>query len=180
MPTPVERIALYAVLLRDSARNRHVGKESLFEDLECEHSDQLTYAQMLAHGSFTDLDWDLVQMLCDGRPIIGTAHKLYREQQVVRAEGLLHAVFPRGKRPRGQWAVFICARWREVRQAIATFEAIGITLTTDEMHDIAESAYMKASGASLEQTRRSFGSRWDDGGYSSAETAAKERARAAR
>jgi hypothetical protein len=163
MATLVESVALYAVLLRDCARNRHVEKDSLLVDLECEHSDQLTYAQMLAHGSFTDLDWDLVKIVCDGRWERTTAKKLYQEQlQFMRAEGLVHAAFPRGKRPGGSWAAPIRRRWHEVRRAIAAFEDTGITLTTNEMNDVAESAYMTASGASLEETRRMFGSRWDE------------------
>jgi len=163
MATLVESVALYAVVLEDCARNMHVGEESLIEDLECGHSGGLTFAQMTAHSHFTDVDWGLVKTIAsdtDYRTIHEIARVLYREDdQIVRAEGLLHTI---GKRPLGVWAKPIRAHWRQVRHAIQNFEQMGMTVTTDRLNDIAEQAYMNGSGMSLDETRRRFGSRWDD------------------
>lgn len=160
----VEEVALYAVLLRSCARNKHLGPDSLFEDIECGHDGGLSFAQMVAHGRFTDLDWAMVRALDREANCQELARELYGAEEVLGAEALLHAVGEKGKRCRSEWAAPFRERWQAVRKSMAVFEA-EIAMTHEQISDLADEATMAATGLSLTEVNEQFGSRWDDSAY---------------
>src|SRR5665213_3675291 len=111
----IEEVALYAVLLREATRNHHTSEQSLLDDFEC-CADEVCFATMLAHQHFTELDWQLVELLTDHpTEVIEAAHVLYAEhEQPLEAEALLHAVLPNGKKSAARWAAPFRERWSQV------------------------------------------------------------------
>jgi hypothetical protein len=138
-----EEVALYAVLLREAARNHHTSAQALLDDFEsCR--DQVCFATMLAHQHFTELDWQLVELLIDHPgEVFEAAHVLYGEhEQPLEAEALLHACGPNGKKSRGVWFEPFRERWDRVRIGIRAYEGEGIVLTLLDLDAIAKDTFM--------------------------------------
>jgi hypothetical protein len=134
----VEEVALYALLLREAALNHHTSIYSVCDDSDCEHHDCLSFASLLAVAHFTELDWELADLLCN-RPddVVGVAKILYGEhEQPLEAEALLHAHGPNGKKSYAQWAVPIRERWRQVRDSMRAYEQEGLTATTAQLNEL--------------------------------------------
>jgi hypothetical protein len=134
----VEEVALYAILLREAARNHHTSSQSLLDDFEsCR--DQVCFATMLAHQHFTDLDWQLVELLIDNPgEVFEAAHVLYGEwEQPLEAEALLHACGRNGKKSRAAWFAPFRERWDQIRASIRAYEREGVVLTLADLDAIA-------------------------------------------
>jgi hypothetical protein len=138
-----EEVALYAILLREAARNHHTGAQSLLDDFEC-CRDHVTFATMLAHEHFTELDWQMVELLIDHpTEVLEAAHVLYAEhEQPLEAEALLHAVGTRGKKSRAQWFDPFRERWGQVRASMHAYEREGVVLTLADLDAIAKDTFM--------------------------------------
>jgi hypothetical protein len=140
-----EDVALHALLLRACANLRHYGEVSWDEDVECGHSDTLSFAHMLAHYHFCELDWFLVGVLADEEDsVTRVARELVINEQPFEAEALLHA---RGKRCGSEWArpFFFNERWRLIRKSMRAFEREGITTNHEALNDLAEWAVHAAA-----------------------------------
>jgi len=153
----VEEVALYAILLRETARNHHTGPNSLFDDLT-EVRGEVNFALMLAHTNFTELDWELSEVLeLHPTRVREIARALHAEhEQPLEAEALLHACGPRGQRTNAKWAEPFRPRWREVRAAIRAFEQEGIAVRFGDLDDLADHIYMAESGATREELEETF------------------------
>jgi hypothetical protein len=99
-----EEVALYAILLREAAANRHLSEEAIFDDMACDEDNHICFATYLALAHFSELDWQMVDVLCNyPQEVMEVAGKLYEQEQMLEAEALLHAVLPNGKKSRAQW-----------------------------------------------------------------------------
>lgn len=139
----VEEVALYAVLLKEAARNHHTSAQSLLDDFACDEEHHITFAAMLAHEQFTDLDWEFVILITDHpTEVKEIARIVYCEQElVVEAEALLHAA---GVRTRALWASEINERWRQVEDAMGAWERENLTTSVSDVHQIAKNVFMAA------------------------------------
>lgn len=140
-----EEVALYAILLREAARNRHIGPESLLDDFACNEEHHISFAAMLAHQHFTELDWELVQLLADHpREVPEIAGALYEQEQMLEAEALCHARPPNGFKSGAKWAQPIRQRWAQIRASMRAYENESITVSLHTVHQVAKDAFMRA------------------------------------
>jgi hypothetical protein len=152
----VEEVALFAIMLREAARNRHTSPESVGDDMETCRG-EISLATLSASENFTSLDWHLAEMLYDNdERAVEVAALLYELEDSVAAEALLHAAGPNGKRTRAHWADEINARWRQVRESIAAFEHEGVATTFGDLDNLADHAYCLATGASHDEVLDDF------------------------
>jgi hypothetical protein len=145
----VQVIALYAILLREAARNHHTGAEAHLDDAEC-CRDELSLATLAAGARFSARDWELAELLYDGADaaVFQEARDLLAEDEASHAETLLHA---HGKRPRAEWGRKIAERWDDVRAAIAMYEADGIAIKFGDVDLVADLVYRNATGTTQEE-----------------------------
>jgi hypothetical protein len=146
----IEEVALYAVLLREAARNRHTSLDAICDDSACEQSDSLSFASLLAADHFTDLDWQLVGVLVD-RPSDARelARVLYTEhEQTLEAEALLHAA---NKKSSAIWAAPIRERWPQVRDSIRAYDREQLATSFAEVAQIAQDTWRKETGQTSEE-----------------------------
>lgn len=158
-----ENVALYAVLLREAARNRHTNAEAHLDDMECQPG-ELSMATLLASQQFTELDWYLAEKLydADGPTVVRTAQSLREDGEPLLAEALLHAYGKNGRRARAAWAEPFRDRWDEVRAAIQKFEDERIAAPFGELALDAERAAVGAGGMTYEELDEQFPSEpWD-------------------
>ena len=140
----IEEVGLYAILLREAARNHHTSQQSLLDDFEC-CRDDVCFATMLAHQHFTELDWQLVDLLINyqATEVLEAAHVLYGEhEQPLEAEALLHAFGPNGKKSRAAWFDLFRDRWVYVRASMCAYESEGVVLTLLDLDAIAKDTFM--------------------------------------
>lgn len=154
---PLETVALYAILLREAARNHHTSAEAHLDDIVC-CPDDLSLATLAAGHQFGPLEWELAALLYDapGKAITATARLLHEEEEPRLAEALLHAYGPRGKRTHAEWAEPYRQRWHEVRASIRAFEAEGIADSFGELSRNADRAYMQATGIGRDEFYEQF------------------------
>ena len=156
MSQGANEIALYAIMLREAGNHRHTGPESVFDEF-CEAPGALSFASLLALRSFTDLDWEIAEMLYD-HPArsLTIAKNLFEYEETLTAEALLHArIRYHGAEPKPEWTKpFRGHRWRDVREAILAFEGEGIAVSFDDINLIADNAYMEGTGATRDERRR--------------------------
>jgi len=152
-----DEVALYAIMLREAARNRHTCPDSLLDDLSSSCPGEVSLATLLAHRSFTDLDWDLAEMLCDHpERTLKVAQNLFEYEEPLVAEALLHARGPRCTQPSAQWAESFRGRWRNIRGAIGAFEREGIATKFEDADRMVDDIWRAATSASHEELLEKF------------------------
>ena len=157
-------VALYAILLREAGNNHHTGPDSVFDE-SCSCPGEISFASLLALQSFTDLDWNITEMLADHpERSLRVAKNFYEYEEPLVAEALLHARTRQGREPKAKWTEpFQGNRWREVRRAIHSFEREGIATNFDEINRVADDAYCAGTGASREELLAKFyDPQWDE------------------
>jgi hypothetical protein len=139
-----EEVALYAILLREAAANRHLSAEAIFDDMACDEDAHICFATYLALAHFSELDWQLADVLCNHpREVIEVAWKLYEQEQALEAEALLHAALPNGKRSSAKWAEPIRKRWTQVRASMRAYEREYIAKSMADVQQIARDTFKK-------------------------------------
>jgi hypothetical protein len=133
-----EEVALYAILLREAAANRHLSEAAIFDDMACDEDAHICFATYLALAHFSELDWQMVDVLCNyPREIAEVAAKLYEAEQILEAEALLHAALPNGKKSRAKWAEPLRERWTQVRDSMRAYEREYIAMSMADVQRIA-------------------------------------------
>jgi hypothetical protein len=164
----IEEVALYTILLREAALNRHTSQLAATEDIAYDETEFRSFATLLAHANFTELDWELAYLLCEHKEKVReTAHMLYAElEQPLEAEALVHACGPNGNKQavRSVWARPIRERWEQVRDSIPVWESEWVARSYDEIEKIAKAAFKLESGWSDEKIELIFPEphRWID------------------
>jgi hypothetical protein len=119
---------------------------------------EVSFATLLTHQSFTDLDWDIVEMLIDHpNRALRVAQNLFEYEEPLVAEALLHARTRRGTEPKPEWTEPFQGRCRrEIRRAIRVFECEGIATKFEDVERMADDAYCAGTGTLREELLERF------------------------
>jgi hypothetical protein len=144
------RVAALAVLYRACQLNHHRGPESVLEDLSsC--SGEVSLATLEASRAFKRVDWEIVAVLDRPEHVLATARALLQQDDPLRAEAMMHALPPHGRRSRKQWAAsFVGRRWHKVERAMRELEAEGVAASRDDVESVAVNVYRTLTGKSYE------------------------------
>jgi hypothetical protein len=142
-------VALLALLFREAHRNRWESIDSIAADQDvC--PGELSWFSMLAAHQFTAWDWSIIRRLSEPADFVRIAKQ---STDPLRAEALLHAAGPNGRRSRREWAAEYVEeqRWNRVRVFMSAFEQEGITATRDDLDALASLAWQTATGEMYER-----------------------------
>ena len=153
----VEEVALFAILLREAARHRHLDRDAHLDDIIC-GPDSLSMATLAAGGYFGEKEWRLAELLyyAAGWQVVYAAEELQANADYLRAEAVLHAYGDRGKRTRATWAQPYIERWSKVRASISALETEGLSETFGDLTRGAERSYRQITGMSWEEMDEQF------------------------
>jgi hypothetical protein len=151
--TSTEKVAMLALLLRETWRERHTHADAHLDDImTC--PDYLSLATLAAGAAFGEAEWELVKLLDADGPgwaVVRAAGDLQSEGAPLHAEALMHAYGEKGKRTRAAWAKPFMRRWWDVRRAMTAYEREGITKTFGDAANDADRAYMKAKHVDVDE-----------------------------
>lgn len=139
----IEQVAVRALIYSECARQ---GFYSLGDLVAASHRDagsELSEATLRAAHDLSGLDWAILKDLRDtGHRAASYASKA-REIAPwfpYRAEALLHAAPPNGRRSQRAWAATFASRWDDVRQAMEERREQGFAVTHRELRHLASTA----------------------------------------
>lgn len=139
-----EKVAALALVYRACHLNQHSGPDSVLVDIEC-CPGEISLAT-LAGSQLDEVDWRLIAVLETPKRLLAVARVVAQHDQL-RAEALMHALPPGGRRSRRQWAAaFAGRRWRQVERAMRALRADGVTLSRDDVEGLALAAYTAGTG----------------------------------
>lgn len=141
-------VALLALLYRHAWQNRWESIDDIISEQE-NAAGELSWFSMLVAHQFTSHDWELMRALDEPSDFTVLARG---EPDPLRAEALLHAAPPSGRRIKRKWAAtFVTpSRWDRVVVFMDVFEREGLTATRDDIEAVAAGAVRAATGATLD------------------------------
>lgn len=138
------RVALYALVYREAYKNRCWSSEGLLELVEIAPGD-VSLATLLGSQYLSKDDWNVLHQLDEPSDFMRVARHIVRDDPF-RAEVLLHACPPRGRRSERPWAAALVARWDAVVDARWALRDDGLTATRNDVEELATSAYVALGG----------------------------------
>jgi hypothetical protein len=140
----ITRVALFALVYREAHKTRAQSSENLLEDVDvC--SGEVSLATLLGSCYLTEEDWVLLNQLQGPDDFLPLARRIVHEDPF-RAEVLLHACPPHGRRSNSGWAASLVARWDAVAAARVALRDEGLTATRDDLDELAVGAYKTVTG----------------------------------
>jgi hypothetical protein len=140
----VTLVALYALAYREAYKHHCWAGEHLIELYDCAPGD-VSLATLLGSQLLNRQDSELLCQLDEADDFMRLARKIVRRDPF-RAEVLLHACPPHGRRSRRPWAAALVARWDDVRRARLALRDEGLTATRDDVEELAVAAYSALTG----------------------------------
>jgi hypothetical protein len=143
------RVALYALVYREAYKNRCWSSEGLLELVEIAPGD-VSLATLLGSQYLSKDDWNVLHQLDEPSDFMRVARQIVRDDPF-RAEVLLHACPPRGRRSERPWAAALVKRWDAVVDARWALWDEGLTATRDDVEELAVAAYSALTGKAHEE-----------------------------
>jgi hypothetical protein len=144
-----EDVAALALAYRTCHAKSFFSAASVDDDLATaagEHS----LVVLEASRVFKKVDWRATWMLSQPPYAVRLARLLLARGEGLRAEAILHAIPPNGRRTRKAWAAESTQRqrWDAVRDEMDRLEARGVTASVNDVDDTFRDAYMQLTGKS--------------------------------
>jgi hypothetical protein len=142
----IVRVALYALVYREVYKACHTCTEDVLDDIEVCPS-EVSLALLIGSQYLDDDDWRVLNQLQEASDFLQVARQIARNDPF-RAEVLMHACPPKGRRSERPWAAELVERWDAVAKARWALRDEGLTMTRGDVEAFAVSAYEALSGKS--------------------------------
>jgi hypothetical protein len=137
-------VALWALVYRVAYFRHYTCAEDALTDLEC-CPGEVSLATLIASERLREEDWELIRRLDGPRSYLPLAREIVTDDPF-RAEVLLHACPPNGRKSDRGWAAHLVRRWDRVSGARAHLQAEGLLATRDAVENVALAVYQMLTG----------------------------------